>query len=367
MSLSRRRFVAASSAGLAASVSALAHAALVRGQEPAAPLPKAATGEPQSFNEFTPQSERAVSRGDEWMIKTMHRDGGCGVDIGQPTDIGCSAMVGLALMAQGNTPVEGPRSREVQRILSFILRATENMPQDDITSMTGTQLQNKIGRHAHSFFAALFLAEVIGEGWDTEPVRTGLKRVVAAIVRSQTAQGHWGDQSWAPMLGTVMGWVSLRATHYAGMKVGNSPEITAKHLVDQMRVNLAQHQGSWMHTLYKNATGIRVLYSMGLEHEAVAKKAFEDVLTVVSKDNTPFSQAGGEEYLAFHLITETMLQKGGDDWATWFPTIRDKILAVQNADGSWTGHHCITSRTFCTAAAILVLTSPNRYLPISQA
>jgi hypothetical protein len=39
---------------------------------------------------------------------------------------------------------------------------------------------------------------------------------------------------------------------------------------------------------------------------------------------------------------------------------------VQNGDGSWTGHHCITSRTFCTAAAVLVLSAPNRMLPISQ-
>jgi len=62
-----------------------------------------------------------------------------------------------------------------------------------------------------------------------------------------------------------------------------------------------------------------------------------------------------------------MLQKGGDDWAAWYPSLRDKIVGVQNSDGSWTGHHCITSRTFCTAAAILVLTAPNRYLPISQA
>ena len=121
-----------------------------------------------------------------------------------------------------------------------------------------------------------------------------------------------------------------------------------------------------MHTLYKNATGIRVLYAMGMDDDPIAKKALEDVKQLVNKDNTAFSQAGGEEYLAFHLITETMLQ-GGDDWATWFPTMRDKIVGVQNADGSWTGHHCITSRTFCTAAAILVLTSPNRYLPISQA
>jgi hypothetical protein len=362
MVLSRRRFVtAASLAAAAASIPKID----ARAQAPGRPV--AAPTQPATFNEFTPQSERAVSRGDDWLMKTLHRDGGCGVDIGQPTDIGCSAMVGLALMAQGNTPVEGPRSREVQRILSFILRATENMPQDDITSMMGTQLQNKIGRHAHSFFAALFLAEVIGEGWDTEPVRIGLRRVIAAIVGSQTQTGHWGDQSWAPMLGTVMGWVALRASHYAGIRVGNSPEVTAKHLIEQMRVNLAQHQGSWMHTLYKNATGIRVLYAMGMDDDPIAKKAFVDVKQLVGKDNTAFSQAGGEEYLAFHLITETMLQKGGDDWAAWFPTMRDKIVGVQNADGSWTGHHCITSRTFCTAAAILVLTSPNRYLPISQA
>jgi hypothetical protein len=323
--------------------------------------------EEKSFNEFTPQSERSVRRGEEWLLKTMHRDGGCGVDIGQPTDIGCSAMVGLALMAQGNTPVEGQRSREVQRILSFLLRAADNMPQDDITSLQGTQLQNKIGRHAHSFFAALFLAEVIGEGWDTEPVRDALKKIVAAIVGTQTPDGHWGVQSWAPTLGTVMGWVALRAAHNSGLKVGSSPDITAKHLVQQMSTSLNQNQGSWMHTLYKNATGIRVLYALGMDNEEVAKKAFQEVEGLIKRDNTAFSQAGGEEYLAFHLITETMLQKGGNDWATWFPTVRDKIIEVQNSDGSWTGHHCITSRTFCTAAAMLVLSSPNRYLPISQA
>lgn len=319
------------------------------------------------YNEFTPQSEKAVKKAEDWLLKVIGRDGGCGVDIGQPSDIGCSCMVGLSFLAQGNTPVEGPRSREVQKILSYILRCTENMPEDDITPSTGTQLQNKIGRHAHSFFAALFLAEVIGEGWDTELVREGLRRVQRAIAKSQSADGHWGNQSWAPMLGTVMGWVALRASHYAGIRVGGSSDLTAKYLVQQMQTNLAQHQGSWMHTLYKNATGIRVLYALGMEEEAIAKKALEEVKQLVKKDNTAFSQAGGEEFLAFHLITETMLQKGGADWDAWFPTIRDKIISVQNADGSWTGHHCITSRTFCTAAAVLVLTSPNRYLPISQA
>jgi hypothetical protein len=356
MTLSRRQMLAGSSL-------ALLTAQLAQGQE-AAP-PSATTTENFSFEEWTKQSERAVTRGVEWLKKTMHRDGGCGVDIGQAPDIGCTAMVGLALLSLGNTPVEGPRSAEVRSIVNYMLRVVETMPSDDITSQVQTQLQNKIGRHAHTFFATTFLCEVLGEGYDPEPVEKALKKLVDVIVATQT-DGHWGQQSWAPMLGTVMGWVALRAGHQVGLKVGNTPEATGDYIIRQMSGNLGNNGGSWMHTLYKNATGIRVLYELGREDEDVAKTAFKGVEDLVTKDNTAFSQAGGEEYLAFHLITETMLQKGGKDWKTWFPTVRDKICGVQNSDGSWTGHHCITSRTFCTAAACLVLSSPNRYLPISQ-
>lgn len=356
MQISRRRL-------LAASPLLFVPAGILRAAETGAP----SANSDGTFPEFTEKSDRAVKRGVEWLMKTMHRDGGCGVDIGQPSDIGCSAMVGLALLSQGNTPVEGPRSRELRQIVSFMLRTVESMPENDITAQDRTQLQNKIGRHAHSFFAALFLSQVLGEeDLDPEPVRQALRRVVSAIIKSQTSDGHWGNQSWAPMLGTVMGWLSLRASDFAGIKVGSSPNKTADHLIGQMKQTLNQRDGSWMHTLYKNATGIRVLFEMKLENQDIAQKAFKDVLELVNKDNTAFSQAGGEEYLAFHLITETMLQKGGEDWKKWFPTMRDKIVSVQNGDGSWTGHHCITSRTFCTAAACLVITAPNRYLPISQ-
>ncbi len=352
MTLSRRQILAGSSL-------ALLSTQLARAQE----AEKKADN--HLFDEWTKQSERAVTRGTEWVLKTMHRDGGCGVDIGQPPDIGCTAMVGLALLSMGNTPVEGPRSREVRSIVNYLLRVVDTMPSDDITSQVQTQLQNKIGRHAHTFFATTFLCEVLGEGYDPEPVEKALKKLVDVIVSTQT-EGHWGQQSWAPMLGTVMGWVALRAGHQVGLKVGNSPEATGDYIIRQMSGGLGNNGGSWMHTLYKNATGIRVLYELGRDDEDVAKTAFKGVEDLVGKDNTAFSQAGGEEYLAFHLITETMLQKGGKDWKTWFPTVRDKIVGVQNNDGSWTGHHCITSRTFCTAAACLVLCSPNRYLPISQ-
>ena len=315
--------------------------------------------------DVTKESERSVKKAQEWLLKTINQDGGCGVDVSQPSDIGCSCMVGLAFMSQGNTAVEGERQGDLRRMRKFMLQQVANMPSDDITSAQGTQLQNKIGRHAHSFFAALFLSQLFGEGTNPDPVKDALKRVIAAIVKAQTADGDWGNRSWAPTLGTVMGWVSLRAADFAGVSVGGAPEKTAEHLIRKMQQNLNNKRG-WMHQLYKNASGIRVLYAMKMENEPVAKKAFAEALRLVSNDNTPFTQAGGEEFLAFHLITETMLQKGGEDWDRWFPTVRDKLIKVQNSDGSWTGHHCITSRTFCTAAAILVLTSPYRYLPISQ-
>ena len=163
-----------------------------------------------------------------------------------------------------------------------------------------------------------------------------------------------------------MGWISLRASDFVGIKVGGAPHKTTGHLLKKMASQSGKSRG-WMHDLYKNAAGIRVLYAMKKEDQPVAKKTFQKVLDLITRDNTPFTQAGGEEFLAFHLITETMLQKGGADWEKWYPVVRDKLIDVQNRDGSWTGHHCITSRTFCTAAASLVLTAPNRFLPISQA
>lgn len=314
--------------------------------------------------ESTKGSMESVRKGIEWLKRTEGRKGGHGTDIGQPDDIGCSAMVGLALLANGSTPSQGPNKQHLKRIVNYLIGCVDAMPNGNITSKTGTQLQNKIGAQAHTFFALLFLSQICGEIGIHKKTHQAVGKLVETVVGAQSNRGDWGQQSWAPTLGTVMGWTSLRSAHFAGFRVGGSPEKTAEHLMDQMKsAGRSQH---WMHTLYKNATGIRVLYAMGKEDEDVSQKAFKDVLKLVTRDNTAFNQAGGEEFLAFHLITETMLQKEGKDWETWFPKVRDKMMDVQNANGCWVGHHCITSRTFCTAAACLVLSAPNRYLPISQ-
>ena len=316
----------------------------------------------REFAEYTPQSEAAIDQGTKWLVQALNPDGGCGVDITQPSDIGCTAMAGLAFLSQGSTPTRGSRTKEANRILNFILKAVDEMPPDDITCLTGTQIQNKIGRHAHTFFAAVYLSQIVGEVNNPERAQKALRKLIYVTQRTQQPDGGWGDGSWAPVLGTVMAWMGLRGGYFAGARVEASIEQTEEKLLKQMK---EEAQG-WMHSLYKNASGVRVLYATGRGGGAVARKTLEEILRLVTTDKTPFTQAGGEEYLAFHLINECMLQEGGRDWQKWFPCVRERLIEAQNKDGSWTGHHCITSRTFCTAASLLVLTSPNRYLPISQ-
>jgi hypothetical protein len=68
-----------------------------------------------------------------------------------------------------------------------------------------------------------------------------------------------------------------------------------------------------------------------------------------------FGSNGGEEFLSYMNISETLAGTGGPEWERWDRSTTENLNRVQNADGSWTGHHCITGRTICTGAALLVL------------
>jgi hypothetical protein len=76
-----------------------------------------------------------------------------------------------------------------------------------------------------------------------------------------------------------------------------------------------------------------------------------------------FGSNGGEEFLSYLNIGESLFHKGGADWEKWDKSMTSNVNNIQNADGSWSGHHCITGRTFCTAAALNVLTIDRSPMP----
>jgi hypothetical protein len=80
-----------------------------------------------------------------------------------------------------------------------------------------------------------------------------------------------------------------------------------------------------------------------------------------------FGNNGGEEFLSYMNISETLFVQGGDKWKDWDRKICTTVEKVQNQDGSWSGHHCITGRTFCTSAALLTILADRAPLPVAAA
>ena len=67
------------------------------------------------------------------------------------------------------------------------------------------------------------------------------------------------------------------------------------------------------------------------------------------------------------MKAEALVIDGGEEWPEWRAKMHDRLAKVQNPDGSWSGHHCITSPTFCTATAISCLTAERDVAWLTQA
>jgi hypothetical protein len=72
-----------------------------------------------------------------------------------------------------------------------------------------------------------------------------------------------------------------------------------------------------------------------------------------------FGSNGGEEFLSYLQTGESMIIGKDSEWKSWYDNMSGRILKIQNDDGSWSGHHCITSPVFCTATCLLILAVNN--------
>ena len=79
-----------------------------------------------------------------------------------------------------------------------------------------------------------------------------------------------------------------------------------------------------------------------------------------------FGSNGGEEFLSYLNIGETLVAQGGPEWEKWDRSMTENLNRIQNKDGSWSGDHCITGRTFCTASALLVLMADRTPMPVAS-
>jgi hypothetical protein len=335
----------------------------------------------------------AVDKGARWLASVQGADGGWGQDGGEASfarpverlessgnDVANTAVAALALLQAGRQ-----YEPQVERALAFVLQRIEASPADGlaITDRQGTQIQRKLGPCIDTFLSSMLMSQVDGRASTpalNARVRKALQKTVAKIERHQQSDGSWNMAGgWAPVLGTSMASRSLFEAQNRGVAVdaavlkraenytvsalsapppaaapGAAGRVSAGTLVAAPSAAPAEAAGV---PLYQSAQALEQLSRTAADRVQNARQitAIQGQLANAAFVGG-FGSMGGEEFFSYLNISDSMKRVGGEAWSTWHAGITQKILGLQNNDGSWAGHHCITGRVAMTSAAILNLT-----------
>jgi hypothetical protein len=345
---------------------------------------------------------QAVAKGEKWLVSVQGKDGGWGQDGGETSyvrngerlestgnDVANTAVAADALLHAGSTPTSGPYRESVQRAVRFILAHVDKSPAEGlaVTDVMGTQIQRKLGPYIDTFLTSKVLAELDGRMGDAQAnlrVRRSLEKCVAKIEKNQLKDGSWNVAGgWAPILGTSLASQSLYAAQAKGVAVAPTamarvevytaaPPVASAGPVgaggivsrDSARSFAVGGPSSFAETsavsagvpLYKRAQEMEQLSRT----EADRKKNAAAIGAIEKELSDPrfvagFGSIGGEEFFSYLNISDSLHRAGGEPWHKWNREMTAKLLAMQNEDGTWAGHHCITGRVAVTSAAILML------------
>jgi hypothetical protein len=375
------------------------------GGDPAAPNAAGPRTKPGEMGEF-------VKKGLVWLSEAQHPDGGWGggshahQDVRDPhavpTDPATTAFVATALLRAGHTPTEGKYKDLVRKATEYLCKSVESSPAEDpkITDVTGTQPQSKLGPLVDTSMTAQYLARVLMRIPKEDKLHARVDKALDVCLQkvqaAQKSDGSWNvGGGWAPVLQSSLACSSLELAQAVGKQVDSKKLDQAR---DYQKGNFNTETGE---VKSGEAAGVQ-LYALSSSQRANAAegKAAQDVITeaqakgvlasgsTITVDNlvtagcpreqavklfdanaalqvqnaavnseevlAGFGNNGGEEFLSYLFTSESLVIQ---PWDKWNGKMHARLEKIQNADGSWSGHHCITSPVFCTAAVVQCLTT----------
>jgi len=359
--------------------------------------------------------KESIRNGLQWITKAQLPGGGWGAgfhnrqDVRDPhavtADPATTSLVLLSLLRTGNTLNAGTYKKEVVRGTEFLLDAVEQWTpnQPRLTTLMGTQPQQKLGQNIDAILTSQYLTTLL-KYHDSHPlkkrIRTALQKCVQRIEDEQDHDGNWKGGGWAPVLQSALADQALESAKDAGINVDNE---VLKRSKEYQKSNFDIETKS---ALTGKAAGV-MLYSLSSTTRSSAKEAKKaktlmekakregklEAEDEISEENlqragaspaeakelaaahminesttvqstredvmSGFGSNGGEELISYLLTGESIMLQGGNGWKKWYEAMSRRIIDIQKNDGSWEGHHCITSPVFCTAAAVLILSITN--------
>ncbi len=358
----------------------------------------------------------SLDRGLVWMAKAQNKNGGWGAgshsrqDITDPhavnTDPATTSMVAMALLRTGSTTTVGPYRNELNKAIEYLLRSVEtSAPQSlNITDQVGTQIQSKLGQNIDVILTSQFLSNLLDKLDDSAPLKDRVKKAnavcVSKIQKAQGSDGVTAGSGWAGVLQSSFAANALEAAERNDIAVDKQALQKAKNFQignydaksgeaktdlgagvvlysvsgstraaakDARRVREEMESAKRDGRLPANAPVTAAnLAKIGFkEDEALesvtAYEVYQSANAQAQRDDvmSGFGNNGGEEFLSYLQTGEGMVIGKDTQWTNWYDNISGRLLKIQNNDGSWNGHHCITSPVFCTATCLLILSVNN--------
>jgi len=356
----------------------------------------------------------SVKDGISWLAEAQLPNGGYGAGshnaqhIKDPhavmADPATTAMVAMALLRSENTVSNGKYSDNLTRAINYILETVENVSKNSpyITDVRNTQIQSKLGQNIDAVLTAQLLSNLLDrnlKGIDKKRIRKCLDICVSKIQEGTDASGKQNGAGWAGVLQSGLANSALESAQSVG---ANVDEEILDRSREYQKSNYNENTGSVSTEdgagvmLYAVSGSVRASAKEARKAEEAIKKANKEgkvdevVVTVENLKKAGYSESdaisyatsynvyqsakqtaqredvlngfgnnGGEEFLSFLQTGESMVVNKDKDWKKWYDDMSGRILKIQNKDGSWNGHHCITSPVFCTATSILLLTVEN--------
>jgi hypothetical protein len=349
-----------------------------------------------------------------WLAEAQHKDGGWGAGTHAnqqekdahkvQTDPATTAFAAMTFLRAGNTPTAGRFKEVVRKATEHLLKVVEESSEKGpkVTEMTGTQPQAKLGPLVDTTMTTQYFSRLLPKLEKASDLHSRVDRALTKCLKklesSQNEDGSWNrGGGWAPVLQSSYACSTLEIAQIAGKKVdeqvlakarnyqkGNFDTRTGKAESSPAAagVELYSFAGSQRSNASTARAGRDIIKQakeegkvaadapvsedtfkkLGLA-DAVAKDYAESDKAAIAQNArinderllAGFGNNGGEEFLSFMFTCESLIITGGDDWTKWNDKMFKRLSAVQNSDGSWSGHHCITSPVFCTAAALQCL------------
>jgi len=371
----------------------------------------------EGYSQFKIKEEiqPVVNDGLSWLAKAQLENGGYGAGSHSRqgemnphavnADPATTAMVVMAILRSGSTLKKGEYKAQLKKSLEFLLNQVESLSKDDvfITKERGTQIQSKLGDNIDAVLTAQFFSNLLKEKLDKKTKKRVEKCLDICVDKIQKATDKDGKMKGAGWAGVLQSGLATSALESAGSVGATLDEVVVTSQKNYLKNNYDEESksvkttdgaGIVLYSVSNSARGsakdarkakeliakakkegklkaddkvtVENLQSIGVsESEAIGYTSSYNVYNaskVQAQQNdvmSGFGNNGGEEFLSFLQTGESMVVNDDNDWKKWYDNVSGRLMKIQNEDGSWNGHHCITSPVFCTATSLLILSIEN--------